>query len=227
MVSTAVTEVIESLDDLERHFGIQRANDRGFFPEWRTDLPELPIDNQTALDQIHDRFRYQRKLGQVAEGMVNALILTPMLGLAGFYDAPFQMKSERSITIQTIIPMVSDRPSAIDPDAADAETKTLRGRVDFLVLQNQFWQAVIESKETSFDIEVGIPQILAYMMAAPATQKTVFGMVTNGTHFIFVKLDRDRQIYGFSNTFSTLSAMDQLYDVLQILKRIGVVIYPS
>jgi Type I restriction enzyme R protein N terminus (HSDR_N) len=219
MVSTAVTEVIESLDDLERHFGIQQANDRGFFPEWRTDLPELPIADRTAIDQIHDRFRYQRKMGQVAEGMVNALIVTPMLGLAGFYDAPFQMKSERSITIQTIIP--------IDPEDDDSETKILRGRVDFLVLQNQFWQAVIESKETSFDIEVGIPQILAYMMAAPATQNTVFGMVTNGTHFIFVKLDRTLRTYGFSNTFSTLSAMDQLYEVLQILKRIGVVIYPN
>jgi Type I restriction enzyme R protein N terminus (HSDR_N) len=219
MGSEAVTEVIESLDNVERHFGIRRAKEREFFLEWRTDLPELPIGDETALDKIHDRFRYNRNLGKVPEGMVNALIVTPILGLVGFFDPPFQMQAEQSIAIQTILPS--------HPNDDDSETKTLRGRVDFLVLQNRFWQAVIESKETSFDIEVGIPQILAYMMAAPATQNTVFGMVTNGTHFIFVKLDRSRQTYGFSNTFSTLSAMDQLYDVLQILKRIGAVIYPS
>jgi hypothetical protein len=94
-------------------------------------------------------------------------------------------------------------------------------------LQNQFWQAVIESKETSFDIEIGIPQILAYMMAAPEPQNRLFGMVTNGSHFIFVKLDRELQQYGFSNTFSTLPDMAQLQDVLQILKRIGAIIYPN
>jgi hypothetical protein len=219
VVSTAVTEVIRSLDDLERYFAIQTANNREFFTEWRTNLPELGEGDDRNLEQIRTRFRYQRKMGQVAEGMVNALVVTPLLGLVGFYDPPFQMKSERTITVETIVP--------IDPDAEDSETKTLKGRVDFLVLQNQFWQAVIESKETSFDIEIGIPQILAYMMAAPASQNPLFGMVTNGTHFIFVKLDRETQQYGFSNTFSTLSDMAQLQDILQILKRISAIIYPN
>jgi Type I restriction enzyme R protein N terminus (HSDR_N) len=219
VVSAAVTEIIRSLDHLEQYFAIQPANDRDFFTEWQTDLPELAEGDDRHIEQIRTRFRYQRKMGQVAEGLVNAIVVTPLLGLVGFYDPPFQMASERTITVQTIVP--------IDPKAEDSETKTLKGRVDFLVLQNQFWQAVIESKETSFDIEVGIPQILAYMMAAPKAQNPLFGMVTNGTHFVFIKLDRQTAQYGFSNTFSTLSDMGQLKEVLQILKRIGAIIYPN
>jgi Type I restriction enzyme R protein N terminus (HSDR_N) len=219
VVSNALTKFIRSLDDLERHFGIQPANDRQFFTEWQTNLPELPEGDDRHLEQIRTRFRYQRKMGQVAEWMVNAWVVTPLLGLVGFYDPPFQMTSERTITIETIV--------LVDPTVEDSKTKTVRGRVDFLVLQNQFWQAVIESKETSFDIEVGIPQILAYMMAAPKPQTPLFGMVTNGSRFVFIKLDRQGAKYEFSNTFSTLSDTGQLQDVLQILKRIGAIIHPQ
>jgi hypothetical protein len=81
-------------------------------------------------------------------------------------------------------------------------------------LQDQFWQVVIESQETTFDIEMGIPQLLTYMLGAPSIQRSLFGMVSNGNHFMFVKLQRfpvrealpTPQIeYGFSNTFSMLS----------------------
>jgi hypothetical protein len=41
MVGTAVTEVIQSLDDLERCFGVQRATVDDFFLEWQQDLPAL------------------------------------------------------------------------------------------------------------------------------------------------------------------------------------------
>ena len=91
-------------------------------------------------------------------------------------------------------------------------------------MQDQFWQAVIGSKETTSDIEMGVPQILTYMMGAPSTQKWMFGMVTNGNHFMFIKLQRSpKPEYNFSNTFSLLSDLNQLYDVLQILKRIGII----
>jgi Type I restriction enzyme R protein N terminus (HSDR_N) len=217
MIKTAGPD-IESLSDVERFFGIVQVGDRTFFPEWQTDLPEINSTETIVLNQIRDRFRYQRKLRQVAESMVNVLVVSPLLGLVGFYDPPFQMCAEGTIAIQTVVPIDSDD---------ETEMITLRGRVDFLVLQNQFWQAIIESKETSFDIEMGIPQILAYMMGAPANQNVMFGMVTNGTHFVFVKLQRDRNLYGFSNTFSTLSDVNQLSDVLQVLKKISRVIYPN
>jgi hypothetical protein len=60
------------------------------------------------------------------------------------------------------------------------------------------------------------------MMGAPSLQRSLFGMVSNGNHFMFVKLQRAPQIeYGFSNTFSMLSDQNQIQAVLQILRRIG------
>jgi hypothetical protein len=214
MVQTAVTEVIQSLADFHQQFGAARSMQPDFFPEWRTALPALDDTDRANLHQIRQRFRYQREMGKVAEGMVNAIVVSKLFELAGFYDPPFRVRSEASVTLEVVV-----------QDDDDVEPKTLRGRIDFLVLQNQFWQAVIESKETTFDIENGIPQILAYMAGAPSSQKTVFGMVTNGTHFIFVKLQRQESIeYSFSNTFSMLSDTNQLDDVLQILRRIGAII---
>ncbi len=225
MVQTAVTQVIRSLEDLEKNFGARRSTDRNFFTEWRTELPSLSDTDLPALDLLRDRFRYQRKMGPVAEGAVNAIVISPLLALAGFYDAPFQLRSEVSVSLNVTI----ETPD----DAGESLLETLRGRMDFLVLQNQFWQVVIESKETTFDIEMGIPQVLTYMMAAPSIQRTLFGMVSNGNHFMFVKLQRfpDRESlpmpqieYSFSNTFSMLSDQNQLQDVLQILKRIGSIV---
>jgi hypothetical protein len=220
MPQTAVTEIVESLDDLERFFGARRSSDEDFFEEWQQGLLPLSQEDCRFLDQMRDRFRYQRKMGPVAEGAVNAIVISPLLSLVGFYDAPFRMRSEASISIATEV--------LADPEAEDSEVKVLRGRMDFLVLQDQFWQAVIESKETSFDIEMGIPQILTYMMGAPASQDVVFGMVSNGNHFVFVKLKRSPvPEYEFSDVFSMIPRKNRLYDVFQILKKISSEIHSS
>jgi hypothetical protein len=203
MVQVAVQQVVKTLSDVHGQFGLSRSPRDDFFPEW-TNRSDLQESDRFHLDQIRQRFRYQREMGQVAEGAVNAIVVSRLLELAGFYDPPFRMTSERSVEIST-----------------RSETITLRGRIDFLVLQDQFWQAVVESKETEFDVEVGIPQILAYMMGSPAEQSIVFGMVTNGSNFIFIKLQRDVQQYDFSDSFSMLSRANCLYPVLQILKQIG------
>jgi hypothetical protein len=199
MVQVAVKQVVKTLSDVHGQFGLSRSPRDDFFPEW-TNRSDLQESDRFHLDQIRQRFRYQREMGQVAEGAVNAIVVSRLLELAGFYDPPFRMTSERSVEIST-----------------RSENMTLRGRIDFLVLQDQFWQAVVESKETEFDVEVGIPQILAYMMGAPAEQS----MVTNGSNFIFIKLQRDVQQYDFSDSFSMLSRANCLYPVLQILKQIG------
>jgi hypothetical protein len=81
---------------------------------------------------------------------------------------------------------------------------------------------VIESKETSFSLEMALPQTLAYMLAHTNPQRPVFGMVTNGGNFIFVKLQyQEFPEYELSSVFSLLPRRNQLYEVLQILKRLG------
>lgn len=205
MVQTAVTQTIKTLNDVHQQFRLKRSLDDAFFTEWYSDLPSLDAAEQTILDQIRQRFRYHREAGQVTEGAVNAIVVSRLLEMAGFYDPPFRLRSEVSVEIDTTI-----------------DDTTLRGRIDFLVIQEQFWRVVIESKETEFDVEVGIPQTLAYMMAAPAKKNPLYGMVTNGNSFIFLKV-RWGEIpeYDFSETYTLLSRPNRLYEVLQILKGIA------
>nr|WP_242050800.1 type I restriction endonuclease subunit R [Oculatella sp. FACHB-28] len=205
MVQTAVTQVVKTLNDVHQRFGLQRAQDDHFFTEWYLDLPSLDESEQETLDRIRQRFRYHREAGQVAEGAVNAIVVSRLLEMAGLYDPPFRLRSEVSVDIETIV-----------------ENEPLLGRIDFLVVQEQFWRTVIESKETEFDIEVGIPQTLAYMMANPTPQKPLFGMVTNGNSYIFLKAKLGQvPEYDFSETYTLLSRVNHLYEVLQILKGIA------
>jgi predicted type IV restriction endonuclease len=205
MVQTAVTQVVKTLNDVHQRFGLQRSQDDHFFTEWYTDLPLLDELERDTLDRLRQRFRYHREAGQVAEGAVNAIVVSRLLEMAGFYDPPFRLRSEVSVEIETL-----------------AEQEILRGRIDFLVIQEQFWRAVIESKETEFDIEVGIPQTLAYIMANPIQQKSLFGMVTNGNSYIFLKVTPgELPEYDFSETYTLLSRSNHLYEVLQVLKGIA------
>jgi hypothetical protein len=100
MVQTAVPQVIQSLEDLEHHFGAVRSHSLSFFSEWQTDLPTILESDIAILNQVRDRFRYQRRKGLVAEGAVNAIVISPLLGLAGFYDSPFDLRSEASICLK-------------------------------------------------------------------------------------------------------------------------------
>jgi hypothetical protein len=208
MVQTAVTQVVKTLNEVHERFGLRRSPNDQFFMEWYTNLPSLNALEQETLDRIRQRFRYHREAGQVTEGAVNAIVVSRLMEMAGFYDPPFRLRSEVTVDIETV-----------------DENETLRGRIDFLVVQGQFWRAVIESKETEFDVEVGIPQILAYMMANPIQDKPLFGMVTNGNSFIFLKVKQGEvPEYDFSDTYSPLSRANRLYEVLQILKGIGQVV---
>jgi len=205
LVQSAVTPVVCTLNDAHALFGLSRSDDHQFFEEWQGELPRLNDLERASLDRVRKRFRYHREAGQVTEGMVNAIVVSPLLELVGFYDPPFRLRSEMTVEVK-----------------ANQEQRLLRGRVDFLVVQDLFWQVVIESKETTFDVEVGIPQLLAYMMAAPVEQKVLFGMVTNGNGFIFAKLKRGgAPVYDFSDVYSMLARENQLYSVARVLKGIA------
>jgi hypothetical protein len=209
MVQTAVTKVIQTLGDVHDRLGLSRSPAADSFLEWQQDLPELDSAAKVMLDRTRQRFRYHREAGQVTEGMVNAIVVSPLLEIAGFYDPPFRLRAEQSIELETV---------QADDLRSVANHRVLRGRIDFLVMQDGFWQVVIESKETTFDIEVGIPQLLTYMMAAPSQQAALFGMVTNGSSFVFVKLDRAQAQYDFSDVYTMLSRANPLYPVVQILQ---------
>ncbi|WP_230966614.1 hypothetical protein [Nostoc commune] len=130
---------------------------------------------------------------------------SPLLNLAGFYDEPFYLRGEESIEI-----------------SAEDEGEIIRGRIDVLVIQEQFWLLVIESKRSSFSLLEAVPQALVYMLANPNQDKPTFGLVTNGSDFIFIKLTKQNiPKYALSDEFTMLKRKSELYQVLSVLKNLS------
>ncbi len=189
-----------TLDDLQRYFSLDDRPDPTAFLEWQQDLPTLTDDDRSRLDKAQAHYNHLSKR-PILEAMVKMVILSPLLELAGFYDPPFYATSEKSVNI-----------------SAQDHNLTIRGKIDVLVTQDQFWILVIESKQSGIAIDSGIPQALTYMLAAPDHTKALYGMVTNGNNFIFIKL-HDRT-YQLSDEFS-LRRRGDLYQVLAILKNLA------
>jgi len=168
----AVTEAIKSLAEAESRLNLSRTEDEAFFTEWQAQLPSPSDSEQTALDTLRRRLLYHRADRELLEGAVTLLVASPLFELAGFYDRAFRMKAEAAIEI-----------------AIDDGEETLRGRIDILILQNQLWVIVLESKKTRrISTRSALPQALAYMMANPDLDKPRFGMLTNCDDVLFVKL---------------------------------------
>ncbi|MDB9312777.1 restriction endonuclease subunit R [Spirulina sp. CS-785/01] len=201
----AIERNLKTLGQLQQEFGLIRTSQADLFFEWQTDLPPLSTHEKAQLDEIQAQYFYQLSQGRLGEETIKLIILSPLLKLAGFYDPPFQFRAEETVQV-----------------TVEGEEKTYRGRVDALVLQEKFWVVVIESKETSFSLEIAIPQALTYMLASPQAEKPVFGMVTNGGNFVFLKLIKTPSLqYELSTVFSLLPRPNQLYKVLPILRGFG------
>jgi hypothetical protein len=79
---------------------------------------------------------------------------------------------------------------------------------------------IIESKRASYSIEAGLAEILSYMLGSPNQKQPIYGMITTGGSFAFVKLvNYDKPLYALSKIFFTRNPLEnELYKVLQILK---------
>ena len=203
MATTAVTDSIKSFADVETRFGLARSHDQNFFREWQSDFDELTEVEKLTLDRIKQSYLRHIAENFLSEGVVNLLVVSPLLFLAGFLDAPFSLRSEESIEI-------SDQDNQI----------TYKGRIDALVFKADIWIVLVEAKRSSFSFLVAIPQALTYMMASPNVTLPDYAMVTNGDHFMFVK--RQGSQYELSDDFSLFKrSHNELYPILQILKSLG------
>ncbi|HAZ44319.1 MAG TPA: type I restriction endonuclease subunit R [Cyanobacteria bacterium UBA11369] len=201
----AITEAIKTLAEAESRLNLSRTEDEDFFTEWQMQLPIISDSEQTGLDTLRRRLLYHRADGELLEGAVTLLVVSPLLELAGFYDPPFKMKAEAAIEI-----------------AIDDGEETLRGRIDILILQNQLWVMVLESKKTTISTRSALPQALAYMMANPNLDKPRFGMLTNGDDVLFVKLlAQPMPQYALSRAFSIYTVTSELRSAFQVLKHLG------
>ena len=200
-----ISQTITTLEALEQKFKLSPTDNELFFQEWQQDLPELTDQEKETLEQIKRRFLRHRKRVSLTEGVINQLLISPLLTLAGLYDEPFYVTTEASVEIEI-----------------EEEEEILRGRIDTLIIAQQLWVLIIESKST-IAFPVALPQIMTYMMANPNPQIPVYGLIGNGDEFMFIKmLTQGVPQYDFSNIFSLLlPRRNQLEDILQILKQIA------
>jgi hypothetical protein len=198
-------EGIATLKDAKDKFGFTHVQCEQFFPEWRTGLAEITTVERSDLDILRRRYLYHREHGDLLEGTVTLLLVSPLLSIAGFYDPPFRIKAEPSVEL-----------------VIDDGEEVLRGQIDVLILQDRFWVIVLESKKTTLSAWAALPQALSYLMANPLPNKPVFGLLTNGDDILFIKVTQNTTPqYSTSRIFAPFIDSQELYTVLQIIKSIS------
>jgi len=193
-----------TLYELEKKFNLRLTENKQFFPEWQMASPEITTEEKHFLDLAKAGYMNLTKYPIMLENTVQLTVLSPLLHLANFLVSPFHIKTETSIRVS-------------NPD----EDTSIEGRIDILVLEQNFWVPVIESKRAELSIKVGLAQILAYMLANPIPEKPGFGLITNGGSYVFLKLIfGESPTYGMSQVYDLLNPGNDLYHVLSILKNI-------
>lgn len=184
---------------------LQLADDPNFFTEWRSPLPDLNDEEMRYLDQVQREYFDQTRNGQISEGLIKLMVISPLIHLAGFYRHPFAVRLEESVQVEV----------------TEAD-EIWKGRIDALVIQDSFWILVVEAKQSAFSIDIAIPQALGYMLANPHPDRCTYGLVTNGSSFAFLKLAQTpTPIYDISDVMLLLPGRNVLHPVLQVMKCLG------
>jgi len=193
-----------TLSEVKRRFGLEEVYDPSFFDEWRGVLPEIPELEQRWLDKLKDDFLSLEQY-PLHEELVKMAMLGPLMSLSGLFRFPFYPQAEAEVLF-----------------TAEDEGEVLKGRIDVLVVRERLWVAVVESKNKRFSLIEAVPQALTYMMTSPNDGLPTFGLVTNGTHFAFLKLERaEVPRYAVSDERSLKRSENELYQVLGVLRKLG------
>lgn len=206
MVQTVgITKAIINLNQAHDKFNLTQTDDPQFFTEWIEDLLELSDSEKEALNHLKKHYLYYAADGEITEGTIDRIIVSPLLNLIGLFDSPFKIRGEKFVRVEI-----------------DNGDTVLEGLIDAVVVQNQFWVVVIEEKRYNVNVLQALPQALAYMMANPNPERPVFGVVTTGDDYIFIKLNQQSCKYALSDKFTAIShdENNNLYRVLRVMKRI-------
>lgn len=190
-------------------FNLQWIREQEFFREWQEDLPKLTDLEKQLLDQVQEGYFNFLQNPPVLEDIVRMALVDPILFIGKFFLHPYHIRSEESIILEI-------------PDS----NILIKGRIDTLVLKEKLWLMVIESKRAEFSIEVGLAQLLTYLLAIPNLDRPNYGLIVTGSDFVFVQLIQIKNIpqYATSKVFATRNPGNELYDVLRIIKRLSQIV---
>ncbi|NEP43597.1 MAG: restriction endonuclease subunit R [Okeania sp. SIO2H7] len=204
MVQTIQSQEI-TLPYLTENIGLQLVRDEQFFREWQEDLPEISDLEKELLDRVQDGYFNLLENPPLLEDIVRMAVVDPILFIGKFFLYPYHIRSDKSINLEL----------------ADKEI-IIKGRIDVLVMKEQLWLMIIESKRAEFSIEAGMAQLLTYLLANPDKSRPNYGLIVTGGSFIFVKLVKTQiPQYATSKLFAIRNPGNELFDVLRILKRLS------
>jgi hypothetical protein len=198
-----------TLGEVHRLLGWQRQYKSSFSP--LLSLEPLTDYEKQELGQIRDDFDSYLADSKVLEGMVKVLTTFPLMRLAGFYRPPIKIVLEENIA---------------DIDITDEDT-TITGRFDILSVNKTrapnepfFWVLLIESKNSAVDPSSGLTQLLTYAYKSLEHQASLWGLVTNGQHYQFVRIEAGNLTTYQLMPFLTLMEVESSIQILQVFKAI-------
>ncbi|NEQ97426.1 MAG: type I restriction endonuclease subunit R [Cyanothece sp. SIO2G6] len=199
-----VTKAITNLTKAQSILKLQLTTQPNFFPEWVGPFPDLTLAEIEGCDRLRTRYQYYQAEGAITESTVNLIMVAPILEMLHLYDPPYLIRGEKYIKIE-----IEDQDQILD------------GLIDILILQNQMWFILLETKRYGFSVMQALPQTLTYMMSSTGNSEIMYGLITTGEDYLFVKLNRQSREYDLSDKF-TLSTRreNQLHNVIQILKHV-------
>ncbi|MGD1938144.1 MAG: restriction endonuclease subunit R [Cyanophyceae cyanobacterium] len=144
------------------------------------DLEPLPDIGASRLELIRQSWRRSLFQGLLNEGCVKFLTVSPLLMEAGYLG---------SSDVRTLL------EEKIAEIAIESDDRVIRGRMDVLVLQNpsdrpSLCVLIIEAKNSTVNVLEGLPQLLVYIHTFLDKQKSVWGLLTTGTDYTFVRLQQ-------------------------------------
>ncbi|MFM2428809.1 MAG: hypothetical protein RLZZ511_22 [Cyanobacteriota bacterium] len=197
-----------TLGEVKQKLQLEEVLDPAFFPEWQGLTPNLREADRELLDKLRSNFRALQEHSSHEE-IVKMFSLAPLMVVAGLAEYPFIPRAEHIIEIDL---------SYADEDD---EVQLIRGKIDIIVSHEHLWQVIVETKRVQSNVMQALPQTLTYMMAAPKTEKPIFGLCTNGTDFVFVKMLRgETNQYSLSEPFTMYRHQNDLYQVVTIMQQL-------
>lgn len=193
-----------SLEELQAAFGLQQNLESNFFTEWQNPSFKLSSAEKQSLERVKTNYLNLTQFHPLSEEMVKMVILSPLLDLAGFYQSPFKIKTEPPVEI-----------------TVEEKDIIIKGNIDVLVIQKQFWVLVIESKNSLLDVMAGLPQALVYMLGTPTPEVPTYGLLVNGREFVFIKLVQ-KPLCEYSRSYAlSIERDNDLEEILKTLKTIS------
>jgi hypothetical protein len=212
MVTLRAREI--TLEDVEDLLGFSPLYDGGF-GDFLT-LRSLSDAESSELSRIRSNFLTYIRRGKVSEGQARQISIDPILRLAGYDQAPIELRIEEDI--QRIY--IEDKDTHI------------RGRFDLVAVNRMvkttatslLWVLIVESKNLAASEFAGIAQMLTYAHTSLEHQSAVWGLVTNGATYQFFHILKDglkdgAVTYQYMPSLSLLEA-DRAIQLLQVLNAI-------